>query len=112
VEIVEESAFRECDLLSEVVFGSGLKTIEDSAFSYCHKLNSVTLPEGLKTVGGRAFAFCDNLDTVYLPSTVESIFADALMQTHVIDVYVKAGSYADENFDKLTDPSYLNKIVE
>ena len=64
VEIVEDSAFYDCDGLTSMYLPA-LETVGEQAFKLCTGLTSMYLP-ALKTVGEWAFNGCTGLTSVYL----------------------------------------------
>lgn len=58
------SAFAFCSSLSEIEFGTGLKTLTNGAFSTCTSLKSITLPDSITTVQTMAFYDCTALEEV------------------------------------------------
>lgn len=47
--------------ITNVVLGSGIKTIGTKAFYKCTKLKTINFPEGLTTIGDEAFVGCSSL---------------------------------------------------
>lgn len=118
VKSVGIDAFRECDNLTSVNFGSGVTSIGDMAFVGCESLPSVTLPPSVRSVGIYAFAYCtslervvmaegtqtirynvfydcSNLRSVTLPASVSKIGADVFTGTSPnLVLSVPSGSYA------------------
>lgn len=109
---IGEDAFRECTGLKEVIFSNGVELIGDGAFEKCVALEKVELKEGTKTLGAKAFAFCDSIKEIHLPASLESVENDSIVQTHGVDVYVKAGSYMDQRLESMSESDYYNKIAE
>lgn len=66
-------AFWESRNLTNVVFGTGTKSVPWGIFDYCTALASVTLPEGLVSIGSIAFRGCSSLVSVDFPSTLATI---------------------------------------
>lgn len=100
------SAFANCEALVNVSFGDGLLVIKDNAFYMCDGLESIRLPEHLNKLGESAFTFCDNLKEIYIPASIQDIHKRAMTQSHKTTVYVKEGSWADNNFSNFTDEQY------
>lgn len=65
-------AFRSCDNLATVNFGTGLKAIGDYAF-YGAPLVEMTIPEGVESVGGSCFFTAKKLRKIVFPSTLKSL---------------------------------------
>ena len=64
VREIEESAFQYCAELTEVRFGSGLKTIGQTAFWRCYALSAVTIPDSVTKIGIGAFQSCTSLQSI------------------------------------------------
>ncbi len=113
-------AFRECDNLCAVSFGSGVSEIGDMAFVGCDSLQSVDLPGSVRHVGIYAFSYCASLrrvnvsygtrtirynaffacpalSSVTLPASVTVIGADAFAGASAeLVLWVPEDSYAQE----------------
>ena len=88
VEIISESAFNHCDMLSSVVLPDSVKAISDYAFSNCSGLHSVDMPRSLVTIGTGAFEGCYALGEIRLYSYVEGIGDNAFSGcNNLYDVY-------------------------
>ncbi len=82
VEVIEDNAFLECDILHEVVIPSSVIKIGSSAFMGCINLGRVVLSEGLKYIGEKAFYDCDSIyEFPILPKSIEYIGRKALFFT-------------------------------
>ena len=100
VTSIGESAFRDCDRLTEVNFnatscktmgvsdkpvfsgctslttiniGSNVQNIPDYAFYSCSRLVSVTIPNSILSIGNSAFSGCSGLTSITIPSSVTNI---------------------------------------
>lgn len=73
VKNIGESAFRHCDLLKRVTFGSGVETIGREAFFRCLALTSLTIPGNVKTIGKNAFEKCAGLTKLTLGNGIGEI---------------------------------------
>lgn len=72
-----------------VVIQEGVTTIGDSAFSNCETLTDVTLPEGLTTIGINAFSGAA-LTNVTLPESLTTIETFAFSDCALTDVTIPA----------------------
>ena len=72
IEFIDANAFLNCNNLTEVEFGSGLKTVGYRLFNNCQSLKTVVFPESLETIEGRCFYQCPALESVYVPGTTDA----------------------------------------
>lgn len=72
ITILENSVFRGCDKLKEVVFNEELIEIKDQAFTGCIALKTINLPSSLKKLGYECFSY-SGLVKVAIPNSVEKI---------------------------------------
>lgn len=77
---IGNGAFTSCAITS-LHLPEGTIRIDDSAFSNCEYLTDVILPEGLKELGDWALSGCDNLLNIELPESLEIIKQKALQQS-------------------------------
>ncbi len=70
---IGDSAFYECEALTEVTIPNNVTSIGDHSFQYCTNLVSVTVPNGVSTIGVSAFSECANLASVTLPNSVTTL---------------------------------------
>lgn len=66
-------AFSGCSSLKTLTIGKGLEVIGESAFRNCNALTSVTLPDSVKQIDNYAFELCEALTTVNLPAGLEKM---------------------------------------
>ena len=71
--VIPAYAFRNCDLLEEVIYEKTVTSIGKYAFSGCSKLPGFAMESGLKTIGERAFYNCKSFDALNLPSGLTDI---------------------------------------
>ncbi|EJK75508.1 hypothetical protein THAOC_02765, partial [Thalassiosira oceanica] len=92
-------AFEGCSKLAKVKLHEGLEIIEDSAFKDCKALQQVVLPSSVTDLGGDVFDGCINLATVKLNEglqVVPSAFFEcrALQKVVIPSSVTKLGAYA------------------
>lgn len=73
VEIIGDSAFRDCYKLSSITFGNGIKYIKSFAFFGCSHLTNVEIPDSIEIIGENAFTNCSRLTSVTLGSGLRAI---------------------------------------
>lgn len=72
-EVVEESAFCNCEKLKEAQLPEYLPAIKAHMFENCKSLKNITLPKKVTRIDKMAFSCCESLEEIEIPSTVESI---------------------------------------
>ena len=73
VTSIGDSAFRNCDSLSEIVIPSSVTSIGDGAFFCCRSLSEIGIPSSVTSIGDHAFYDCRSLSEIVIPSSVTSI---------------------------------------
>ncbi len=78
VKEIRESAFKNCDSLTNLEIPASVETIGEMAFGVCENLNQVTFGANsqLKTIGDNAFWNCD-ITSIEIPASVVTIGDDA-----------------------------------
>ena len=71
------NAFESCVALKTIVFEGADCSIGESAFAHCSALKNITLPTALKSIPESAFYDCGDLTSIEIPQTVESIGKEA-----------------------------------
>ena len=74
--------------LTSVTLPSTLEVINDSAFRDCISLTEIVIPEGVTYIGGNAFSGCSNLKKVTLPSTLVELGFCAFENTALEDITI------------------------
>lgn len=73
VTSISDSAFWNCNTLTEVVIPNSVKILGSYAFSNCSNLYDVCIPDSVETIGNYAFSNCTRLSVVSVPDSVTSI---------------------------------------
>ena len=116
VTTIGDSAFWECDSLTDITLPDSVTTIGDAAFYWCKSLTDITIPDSVTSIGDSAFGLCDSLTSITLPDSVTSIGDSAfygcnsLILTVGRDSYAK--QYAVENGIQYTYPDANNWLYE
>lgn len=88
VEEIGNGAFAKMDALEEVQLSNSLYTIGEEAFSTCPSLKNIELPDTLNFIGMQAFCNCSALTDLKLPQNLISIgaraFKDCVELTNVV----------------------------
>ena len=101
IQLIANSAFYNCQSLSEIIIPSSVTTLGISAFAQCTGLTEVTLPPYVTSIGSAAFDGCSNMSSVNIPDGVTKIenytFRDCSSLSSVI-VPSAVDSIGDESF--------------
>lgn len=101
IKRIMPESFADCEV-QEVVMSGGISVIDNSAFKNCKDLKQVIFPMTLKEIGDNTFNGCKSLITASLPIAIEQIgryaFADTALKNITIpkSVYwIGEGAYAN-----------------
>lgn len=84
-------AFRDCALLTNIVWTENVNSIGAEAFERCTSLTSVEIPDGVVTYGGRIFKGCTNLKELRVPSKYEWTFPSVGIEDQLMIVRIGEG---------------------
>jgi TPR repeat protein len=70
---IGDSAFVDCDGLTNITLPRSVISIGKGAFSSCKKLAEITIFEGVTSIGQGAFRYCENLASIVMPNSIISI---------------------------------------
>ncbi len=120
VKTIADSAFYNCDGLTELVVGNSVTTIEKYAFGECSNLKKVTLGDGLQTIGDNTFNGCTSLTDIDFGNSVKTIgnrafkLCRALTKLDFPDSLEAIGDFAFTPYstDTLNPTYYTNNIKE
>ena len=112
--------FCRCDLLREVSFPEGFRSIGDGAFMQCKSLENIVLPSTLNRIGHQAFACCNSLRMVELTGGIQIMLREAFDECDSLDhirvpckSLVITGNSGGENFvlvrDRFAPPTWGDK---
>ena len=90
LQTIGEKAFRKCEYLWYINFGSGLKSIGNNAFEKCSSLVEITLPKNIEYISDYAFVDCINLQEINwecIADTGKGVFQN----TQLTDVVLPSG---------------------
>ena len=73
ITVIGDSAFKDCNELTNVTIPDSVTSISEFAFENCSGLTSVTIPDGVTSISWGAFRGCSSLTSVTIPSNVVSI---------------------------------------
>ncbi|MBK6087125.1 leucine-rich repeat protein [Ruminococcus difficilis] len=94
VNLIEESAFRDCSSIETLTMNSNAEVIPSYCFYGCTSLNSVTLNNNTTTINSFAFANCSKLSYVEIPSSVTAIAQTAFDgDTITLGVYTDSAAH-------------------
>lgn len=81
--------------IESVKVPQNITVIEDSAFKSCKKLREVIIEDGVKKIENDAFGNCDVLEIVHISNSVTEM-DDPFDRSPNVTIYTPAGSYAEQ----------------
>ena len=73
LECIGDSAFFECQNLTDIELPDSLETIGTQAFAYCGNIRSVVFGNGLASTGDLSFMECSNLESIEFGDSISTI---------------------------------------
>lgn len=95
ITTIGEDAFKNCNLLVEIILPIKLTSIGKGAFNNCASLSEISLPESLTEIGEEAFYLCSSLSAVEIPEAVSSIGKGAFNRCNNLESF--EGKYASDD---------------
>ena len=117
VTSIGNSAFWDCDSLTNAVIGNGVTSIGEDAFGSCDSLTHVTLGNGVTSIGEYAFYYCTKLTEIIIPDSVTTIGrnafydCDSLTNAVIGNGVISIGDYAFYSCDSLTHVTLGNGVT-
>lgn len=100
----EDSAFADCESLTEVTIGNNVKVIGIRAFAGCKNLMTVNIGSSVTNIAYRAFAVCKNLTAVKIESSFTTISEYVFQGSNHVTIHAPAGSCAETYAKKFNIP--------
>lgn len=119
VTVIGGSAFKNNNIVQNIVLPNSIQKIGSEAFYGCKNLQNIVLGNRLQDIQANAFAWCESLDNVVLPNTVTNLgkyaFENCLGLTNIIlsDKLsnIEAGTfYGTKNLKNIMLPNSLREI--
>ena len=85
--------------------GKQVREIGESAFENCDSLSEITIPDGVLSIGDEAFSECENLKSATIPNSVVYLGENAFPQWCSVDV---RGLESEEMFDTIQMGTYTS----
>ncbi|MBQ8526693.1 MAG: leucine-rich repeat domain-containing protein [Clostridia bacterium] len=110
--------FYDCNNLTTINFGEGIKYIPSNLLLYCRKITSVTIPESVYKIGEYAFGYCYALTEVVLPDNLAEISpysfynCSAISSINVPTMLSNIGNYAFYNCSSITEMTLPATVTE
>ena len=106
---IEDKAFYDCRILTNIEIPEGIISIGNEAFQYCYGLTNIEIPDSVTSIGNYVFYDCTNLTSITFgeESKLTSIGSNAfyncygLTSIEIPDSVTSIGSYAFYNCTSL-----------
>ena len=114
---IENFAFYNCDLLTNVTIGNGVTSIGKNAFCDCTLLRSITIGNSVTSIGDYAFKNCSSFTSITIGNSVTSIgshaFYDCTSLTSITipNSVTSIGNYAFRECDSLRSVTIGNGVT-
>ena len=92
ITTIPKDSFNTCSSLKEFTIPEGVTHIESYAFSKCTSLKELTIPEGVTHIESCAFYKCTSLKTIFIPSTIQNISSHAFGECTALETINYPGS--------------------
>lgn len=96
-------AFKNCDSLLAMDFGSDLFEIGTEAFRDCDGLNAIWLPKTFKIFGEGSFMSCKNLKEIHCSGRFPSFRQNSMWDTYTTIYYPAENPWGEENIRQLEE---------
>jgi hypothetical protein len=107
LEIIEDSAFRDCSKMKIFDVPDTVMEIGHSAFEGCCNVNKIHLPNQLKILRFLSLAGCDKLKEFEMPASVKTVETGALTWTRNLEILV-----LHNGLEELNDSLQFSNIRE
>jgi len=114
---IDDSAFSDCTLLTQITIPDSVTSIGRSAFYHCTALTHITIPDSVTSIGDRAFSGCTSLTHITIPDSVTSIGGSAfsgctsLTQITIPDRVTSIGNGAFSDCTSLTQITIPDSVI-
>ncbi len=104
---IPDSSFYNCDSITSIVLGDGVKSIGEFAFWRCDNVKNITIGKNVTKINASAFRECISLESIVIPDGVTSIaertFDGCKKLTNIVipDSVTSVGGYAFYNCGSL-----------
>ena len=104
---IPDSSFYNCDSITSIVLGDGVKSIGEFAFWRCDNVKNITIGKNVTKINASAFRECISLESIVIPDGVTAIaertFDNCRALTSVVipDSVTSVGGYAFYNCGSL-----------
>lgn len=106
--VIAAGAFQKCRALTSVTGGEKLLSIGESAFSNCQNLTQITLPSGITEIHAETF-FCSGLTSLTIPESVTTLGCEFISECPISKLVVpdsvtklEEGAFESSRFTTLT----------
>lgn len=100
---IDDYAFYECKLLTDIVLSNSIESIGERAFSKCASLSNIILPNTIPFLSNYIFYDCSSLTNIEIPNSVTSIGKSAFAYcSSLVDIKLS------NNLMHISEEAFLN----
>lgn len=107
---VDAHAFYQCDKITDVTIGEGIREIGRYAFGFCYGLESVTLPSTLESIGASAF-YLSGITSLEIPAAVQLIGEKAFYKSELQNISVSADNTVYASLDNVLYDKNISELI-
>ena len=107
---IGNSAFCNCYSLSNLVIGSGVKTIGPSAFVWCRSLGELSIPDSVTNIGASAFSQCNGVTNLVVGSGIAYIQSGAMPKSGLVSLVVRGNGETVIGDNAFRDATSLRSV--
>lgn len=121
VTVIGGSAFKNNNIVQNIVLPNSIQKIETEAFYGCKNLKNIVLANGLQDIQSNAFAWCESLDNIVMPNTVINVGKEAFIGCKTLEnlslsnklSVIKENTFKEnKNLKKVVLPSSITIIED
>lgn len=92
---IGKAAFKNCNIMSGILFGKNLESMGEEAFSGCTALSDIMLVGNIDKISKNCFNGCESLRTINIPKTITALESGCFKGASVLEKVYFYGDYIE-----------------